>query len=144
MRAKLSEWLSRYLPLELASILTALTGGTIAAQLSTDPILIAYAATWSENLGYYGLAFTRELRRQALDDPTTATPHRAMIAAKALAWEFGLAELLDSIIVRPLAMLASISLLGHLQGGIIAGKLLADAVFYAIAIFFYERGKRPP
>jgi hypothetical protein len=63
-------------------------------------------------------------------------------AVRALLWEFGVAEVLDSFLVRPLCMYAAVRLTGTLALGIILGKLAADAVFYAIAITFYEIGKK--
>ena len=55
-----------------------------------------------------------------------------------MAHDFGLAELLDSSIVRPGVTLASVSLLGAALG-IGVGKVLSDVVFYVLAIAFYER-----
>jgi hypothetical protein len=51
--------------------------------------------------------------------------------------ELGPAELLDSAVIRPLAMAGGTGLLG-LPWGILAGKLAADVLFYAVAILAYE------
>jgi hypothetical protein len=39
-------------------------------------------------------------------------------------------------------MYAAVRLLGSLGLGIVLGKLAADVVFYAIAVTFYELGKK--
>ncbi len=51
--------------------------------------------------------------------------------------EFGPAEFFDSFIVRPFFMYLMQRLTGSLAVGIFAGKICADATFYAITIFFY-------
>ena len=52
--------------------------------------------------------------------------------------EFGPAEIADTFAVRPLAMYLGPLLIGHLAAGILAGKIAADIVFYALAIVGYE------
>jgi hypothetical protein len=67
---------------------------------------------------------------------------RALAAMKALIWEFGAAEVLDSFVVRPACMYGAMALLDHLGAGIVVGKIAADVVFYGIAVLFYEMGKK--
>ncbi len=141
LRAKISEWLRRYVPLEAASIVAAVTGGALMSAVTDDAVTIAYAAAWSENLGYYGIAAIREMRAQAHADQQASFATRSKRAATSLLWEFGVAEVVDSLVVRPLAMWAAMTFLGQMHAGIIAGKLVADVVFYGIAILFYEKGK---
>ena len=59
-----------------------------------------------------------------------------------LALEFGGAEFLDSLVVRPGAMLVLIALTGNLPLGLVLGKLAADLTFYGAAIGAYELRKR--
>ena len=47
--------------------------------------------------------------------------------------EFGVAELLDTLLLRPALLLAGVWLLGDPLWGLLAGKVVADIVFYAIA-----------
>ncbi|MBS0242259.1 MAG: hypothetical protein JSS20_08780 [Proteobacteria bacterium] len=138
---RLREWLWRYLPLEIAAIATALCGGLTVSALTSNPVAIAYAGAWAENIGYYGLALGRELQTACEGTGAERRFGRVWTALRRLLWEFGMAEALDSFIVRPGAMFWASERLGSLGWGIIAGKLAADAVFYAIAIAFYELGK---
>ncbi len=59
-----------------------------------------------------------------------------------LSLEFGPAELLDSFLVRPLAMYLGPIVVGSLTAGVILGKIAADVVFYTLAIVGYEFGKK--
>jgi hypothetical protein len=144
---RLAEWGRRYAPLEIFSTLTALAGAGIAALVTTNAVAIAYAGAWSENIGYYGYAFAREMvwakraNTVASDGMTGSRLVRAHGVMKTLLWEFGVAEVLDSFLVRPACMYAAVRLIGSLGPGIVVGKLIADVVFYCVAIFFYERGK---
>jgi hypothetical protein len=145
---RLAEWARRYVPLEILSTLTALAGAGAASLLTTNAVAIAYAGAWSENVGYYGYAFVREMARAkrantaANDEVPPSRRARMFGAVRALLWEFGVAEVLDSFLIRPLCMYAAVRLLGSLGLGIVLGKLAADVVFYAIAVTFYELGKK--
>ena len=63
--------------------------------------------------------------------------------------QFGPAELIDSIAIRPLAYYIGPLIFGNVVAGWIFGKLLSDIGFYVLAIFSYERfngllaGRRP-
>jgi hypothetical protein len=62
-----------------------------------------------------------------------------LLALRSIAIEFGPAEVLDSVIVRPLAFYLGPTLFGDLVAGWVIGKLVSDAAFYACAITSYER-----
>ena len=47
--------------------------------------------------------------------------------------EFGPAELLDSLLIRPAALFLGVLLLPDPVWGLLAGKIVADLVFYAMA-----------
>ncbi len=146
MRDKLAEWLRRYLPLEIAATLAALGGGLGIAALTANPLAIAYAGTWSENAGYYGMAIWREMRvcAPAGEHAATSLGQRAKTAARRLLWEFGAAEVMDSFVTRPFCLYWGATLSGNLALGLLLGKLAADLLFYTVAIIFYEAGRRLP
>ena len=60
---------------------------------------------------------------------------------RSLFLEFGPAELLDTGLLRPLAMGIGTTFLGW-GPGIVVGKLLADVTFYLPVIWMYERRRR--
>lgn len=144
MRAKALEWLARYLPLEIAATACALAGGLGVAGLGFNAAIVAYAATWAENIGFYGTALVRELRRKLAGEPlsVTATAPHLLATARSLVSEFGPAELLDSFVLRPGCMYLMPVVTGDLASGLVAGKVLADVAFFGIAIVAYEWGKR--
>jgi hypothetical protein len=76
-----------------------------------------------------------ELRLRGRDGRSLWTVIRHV--AERVAFEFGPAELLDSTIGRPFAIGLAASYLGPVWG-VPAGKLAADAVFYALAAGSYE------
>jgi hypothetical protein len=55
--------------------------------------------------------------------------------------EFGPAEVLDSTIVRPLAMGLATSYLGR-ERGVPLGKIISDLIFYVVAALALERRRR--
>lgn len=143
-RSKPIEWLKRYLPLEVAATICALSGGMTAAYFGANGAVVAYAATWAENAGFYGVALFRELRQRAGAQPLSFsnTAPALVPSARALAAEFGPAELLDSFVIRPAAMYALPMLTGDLAIGLIFGKIIADVAFFGLAIAAYEWRKR--
>jgi hypothetical protein len=73
-------------------------------------------------------------------------PMRVLVAnfraLRSIAIEFGPAEVIDSVFVRPVALYAGPYLVGNVALGWVLGSLVADVGFYVLAIFSYERFKR--
>ena len=57
--------------------------------------------------------------------------------------EFGVAELLDTLLIRPAALMLGVWLLPDPLWGLLAGKVVADIVFYAIAAGAFTVTARP-
>lgn len=132
MKAKLTEWLRRYLPLEIIATVTALMGAGLVSLVTSNQVALAFAGTWGENLGFYGFAAWRDYRT-----------HQGLLrTAGHMVVEFGPAEALDSFVVRPTCMYLGQELTGSLGWGIALGKLAADGVFYVLVIASYELKKR--
>lgn len=140
MKAKLIEWLARYLPLEIAATACSLAGGLGAAAFGMNAAVVAYAATWAENAGFYGYALTREVRRVMNAGLFPAMPLGPAIlsSSRSLVGEFGAAEVLDSFVVRPACMYLFSQLTGNLAVGLVLGKIAADIAFYGLAVAAYE------
>ena len=90
-------------------------------------------------LAFYaaGSILYSELSSQRLA-PVTAPPRPLTRILRDIAAEFGLAEILDSLIIRPASTWFAASVLGD-GFGVLVGKLAADVIFYAQAIVAYER-----
>jgi len=127
-------WIRRYGLLELAGTAGALAAAWAAHAATGSLAAAAVAGTAGENAGYYGLAALEAVRRHA--GCTEGGAAGALVvgwrAARDLAVEFGPAEVVDTFWTRPGLMVAMGAWLG-VGWGIPAGKLAADAVFYAVA-----------
>lgn len=139
------EWVRRYLPNEIVGTLGEL-GGAAAAYVATDSLAVAaIAASVGATVGYYAAAYLSAVRGAYREQGARRPAMRALVAnllaLRSVLIEFGPAELLDSIFVRPLAFYFGPLVFGNVVAGWIFAKLLADVAFYAVAIFSYERFK---
>ena len=140
---KLMEWLRRYLPCEIAGTVGELGGAAIAYALTRSYAVSALVATVGASVGYYAAAYVAAVRTAYRAYPMRARMSRALtangLALRSVAVEFGPAEVIDSLIIRPLAYYYGPILFGGTVAGWIFGKLVADVGFYVLAIFSYER-----
>jgi hypothetical protein len=146
VRRKLREWVRRYLPAEIIGTLTALAAALTVHAVSGSLISAAMAGTIGESLGYYGCIAVHEVRYYDARHRDHGTLRRRWLTGartvRAMLIEFGPAELVDSLLARPLFMYLMPSLLHNFTAGIVAGKLAADVIFYGIAISAYELKQR--
>ena len=142
---RLKEWVRRYLPCEIAGT-TCEFGGAAIAYLSTGSFAAAaIVATIGASIGYYAAAYTAAVRTTYRDHLHLPRGRRALtanwLALRSIAIEFGPAEVIDSLLIRPLAFYLGPILFGSMVIGWIFAKLVADVGFYVLAIFSYERFK---
>lgn len=128
-RRGIAFWVRRYLAAELVGTVTMVVAGLGIALWTQAPALIALAALVGEIVGFYtviaAIVYLEQLR---------AGRRRAAPAAAALlVAEFGAAELLDTLVVRPAALMLGVLLIPDAIWGLLAGKIAADLVFYAVA-----------
>ena len=126
LRQKAAGWLCRYLPAEALGTICALVGASLAFAGTGSAAVAAVVGASAENIGFYGRLLARDLAG-------TTTLRSGLRVLRDIMLEFGPAETLDSLL-RPALMCAAMALLPDLHAGIIAGKLAADLVFYALAI----------
>jgi hypothetical protein len=94
------------------------------------------------SIGYYIPAYVNAMRwsiverRGSWASRVIATN---LLAMRSLTVEFGIAEVIDSFLVRPALYYLTPILLGHVVWGWVLGGFVADIVFYAFTIFSYER-----
>jgi hypothetical protein len=137
------EWVRRYLPCEIAGTVGELGGAAIAYLLTGSMAAAAITATIGASAGYYAAAYASAIRwafGEYHDRPTLSRLCLAnMFAFRSVAIEFGPAELIDSVAIRPLAYYFGPMIFDSVAAGWIFGKLVSDIGFYALAIFSYER-----
>jgi hypothetical protein len=144
-RQKLVEWVRRYLPCEIAGTVGELGGAAVAYLMTGSMAAAAITATIGASAGYYSAAYTSALRlacREYQDRPmATRLVVANVFALRSVAIEFGPAELIDSIAIRPLAYYLGPVLFDNVVAGWVFGKFVSDIGFYVLAIFSYERFK---
>lgn len=142
--SKIGEWLHRYVPSEIAGITTAYLGFWYVMQGYGHHTGAAYASAISENFGFYGIILFRDFfssRKVAkLAGETFGAPALLALCAGLLV-EFGPAELVDSLVVRPLTIGVATTHLG-MEWGVLVGKLAADVSFFVPTILIYEWKKK--
>jgi hypothetical protein len=142
-KSKLREWVRRYLPCEIAGTVGELGGAAIAYLVTGSLAAAAITATVGASVGYYATAYVSALRWTHRDHADRHWLERMLIsnllALRSVAVEFGPAELIDSVAVRPIAFYVGPSIFDNTIAGWIFGKLVSDVVFYLCAIFSYER-----
>lgn len=132
-RRSLVFWVRRYLPAEIAGTLTMVVAGVAVSGLAVPALVIGIVATQAESLGFYavaGVAVWREQRRVAPDRSRTRTLVKTIVL---MVFEFGPAELLDSLLVRPLLVTLAVWVIPDIAAALVLGKLLSDVVFYVLA-----------
>ncbi len=143
---KICEWVRRYLPCEIASTICELGGATIAYLTTGSLAAAAVVATVGASAGYYAMAFFTAVRITYRGHTHLPRARRLLVAnglaLRSIAVEFGPAEAIDSLAVRPVAFYAGPLLFEGIVAGWIFAKLAADAGFYVLAIFSYERFQR--
>jgi ornithine decarboxylase len=130
-------WARRYLPAEIVGLVTALAGALIAFRATGSAATAAFAGTAGEAAGYYATIAVRDLRRHRRAGGASRWQALAR-TSRGVAIEFGPAEIVDSLVVRPGLMFTGPLLTGSLIAGTLLGKVAADIVFYAFAISGYE------
>ena len=140
LRHHLARWLARYGVAEIVGTCTALAGAWTVRALTGNLVLAAYGGALGENAGYYGCIACRDLlaaRRVAVATGARLGPRHVGVVGREMAIEFGAAEVLDSLVVRPLMMGLGMRAIGG-AGGVLAGKLAADVIFYLVVIPIHE------
>jgi hypothetical protein len=141
------EWIRRYALGEIVGLGVALAAAWLIHRATRSEVATAFGASIAESLGYYGAIVVREMVQEAYKAGTKRTPYglrQVAATLRALLLEFGPAEMIDTLLLRPFTMWLGQELLG-LAPGIVAGKLVADLAFYAPVILTYEiRKARSP
>ena len=142
-RVKLTEWVRRYLPCEIAGTIGEIGAAGLLFVLTESFGAAAVAGTVGASVGFYAIAYVNAVRLSYAAATHRRRPVRIAaanaLALRSVAVEFGPAELLDSLLVRPLAYYLGPALLGTAILGWICAKVLSDLAFYGCAAFSYER-----
>lgn len=145
LKEKSKEWLKRYLPAEIVGTVTAIAAASVVHLFSENYILIAYAGSIGEAIGFYITVFVQQSlivfrRRNATNEPFSFLDLTKIIGTMVL--EFGPAGIIDGLLLRPFFMFLFPILLKNFTIGILVGKIVGDVTFYFLVILSYEMKKR--
>jgi hypothetical protein len=145
MKQKIREWIWRYLPAEILSVIITLLSAGFTYQLTGNYITTALAGTWGGNIAYFGYILISDIiqtKKKCHIAGKQYDKRNFLLNLKELALEFGIAEVIDSFFIRPALMYYLPILLGNLSLGIFIAKIAADVTFYIPAIISYELRKK--
>jgi hypothetical protein len=131
--SQLRIWVQRYLLAEVVSTLCAFLAASIVYALSRQAVAGALAYTVAGSSSFYAVMVARELRGGLRDLPRVVG---------ALLLEFGPAEALDTLLLRPGLLYVGVTFAPNPELGVVLGKLAADFCFYAPAIVSHELLRR--
>ena len=145
VKHKIKGWVSRYLPAEIFSIAVTIAAAYITFKWSGNRLATAFAATWAGNLAYFGYIIARDIVvrvRSVKKQGRRYTKKDLWYNLRALFVEFGFAELLDSLFVRPALSYYIPLWVGSILYGTLIAKFAADVTFYIPAIIGHEISKK--
>jgi hypothetical protein len=131
LRERLRLWLGRYGTPEVAGLVAGPLAALSLLSSGLPLLLVVIAGSLAAAIGFYGVLGWTEGRqaRDAADGLTRRpkAPHKAVL--RDLVQEFGAAAAADTLLLRPLAYLAALSLNGGFPGLLVA-TLAVDLLFH--------------
>jgi len=145
VKKKILEWFHRYAWAEVVSTILTYGFGWSVSLFSSSSLAVAYAGTAGAAIGFYGFIFIRDYRRSVRKHRPENRRERWRLVWKTIrnmTFEFGLAEILDLLLVRPFFLLYGPKVLDSYFWGVLVGKTLADTVFFLLSIVMLEIRKK--
>jgi hypothetical protein len=145
MKEKLIEWIRRYGLAEIISLISTLVSSWLTFEYTKSNITTAFVATWIGNIGYFGTILIQDILlaiKQLHKVEKKYSLETFYKNIRALFVEFGIAELFDSIFIRPALLYYFPILIGNRTLGVIIAKFAADITFYVPTIISYELSKK--
>jgi hypothetical protein len=137
LTSRLAGWWRRYGVSEIGGAAAALAGALLTLRAGASIPLAALAGTAAEILWFYASLAVRDLRYEARAGSQAGRKFGRSAAAdvlRNLAREFGAAEAVD-LLIRPVCFGVGLATIGGI-GGVLAGKLAADILFYGPVLSF--------
>lgn len=144
-KQKARDWIHRYLLAEIVSTLLSLFTAWIIMESTGDRVMSAFAGSAVASITFYGVVAIRDISKSLKLHRHRNERYKVksfLIDFRNLIIEFGPAEILDVIAVRPFFMYLIPKLTGEFVLSTLAGKIIADLFFFALAIIMYELRKK--
>ena len=141
IKAKIKGWVQRFLPAEVVGTIVAIVVSSIAHYYTNNLVIAAYAGSVCETIAFYTTIIIHDAliaSKQLKEEGKTLTFRSFVYLLRNILLDFGLAELMDSLLLRPFCMYIFPIWLRNYPLGILAGKIASDIVFYLPVIISYE------
>lgn len=145
MKKKIKEWIKRYLLADVISTILSLATAWLIMERSGDRVLAAFIGSAVASVSFYGTVAYSDVRKSLKQHRADNERYKIksfLLDFRNLIIEFGPAELLDVLAVRPFFMYLIPKLTGDFLLGTFIGKMIADVIFFIPAIIMYELRKK--
>lgn len=145
MKKKITEWVKRYLLADVLSTILSLGTAWAIMESTGDRVLAAFVGSAVASISFYGIIAFSDVRKSMKQHRIDNEKYRIksfLLDFRNLIIEFGPAEILDVLAVRPFFMYLIPKLTGDFLLGTFIGKMIADVIFFIPAIIMYELRKR--
>lgn len=137
------EWFDRYKYAEIAATSAVVLGSQFSWIFNA--LTAAYLLSFAEYFAFYGVILFTAYKKlaatnQLLDKKTPSK--EILFLIQNLLIEYGYPAILDFFFIRPFCMYWMPIVTENYFMGIILGKIVADSIFYGLAIVNYEWIKR--
>lgn len=145
MKKNILEWITRYGLAEIISLTMTFVASWMTFEYTKNQIKMALVATWAGNIGYFGTILIQDIiiaKKQIRSVGKHYSFDTFLKNARALIVEFGIAEVFDTVLIRPTLLYYFPIWLGSLLLGVVVAKFIADVTFYVPVIISYELSKK--
>ncbi len=143
--AKWKKWLKRYLPANIFSTILTVLIALLVFESTGNRIAAAFIASIADFFTYYGFILISDIlatRKSLRAKRKNYTFVHFAKNVRNLILEFTVAELLDTLLIRPFFLYWCPLVIGNVTIGLIIGKYLSDIIFYIPTIIAYELRKK--
>src|SRR3954452_15834698 len=141
IKAKIKGWVKRFLPAEVVGTIVAVVVSTFTHYYTKNAIIAAYAGSICETIAFYTTIIIHDAliaSKQLKEEGKTLSFRGFVYLLRNILLDFGVAELMDSLLLRPFCMYIFPIWLGNYPLGILTGKIASDIAFYLPVIISYE------
>ncbi len=145
MKKKIIDWLRRYLVADIISTILSLATAWSLMESTGDRVLAAFVGSAVASISFYGFIATKDVRKSVKKHRAEEKKYKIksfLVDFRNLIIEFGPAELIDVLAVRPFFMYLIPKVTGDFLLGTFIGKMIADVIFFVPAILMYELRKK--
>jgi hypothetical protein len=130
---------------EVISLILTVGGAWLTFHFTQNKITTALVGTWAGNTGYFGTILIEDILLTIKQLEVFGKKYALETFYKnvrALFVEFGIAELFDTLFIRPTLMYYIPIWVNELSWGVVIAKFTADITFYVPTIVSYELSKK--